>query len=402
MENNELKKKVEQILDCNNCHFAACEQCEISYTDKQLIKKYIVEKDNVIKDIIKRLDNDIVKITNKKERCKMAFGSGNNSGFDLLNLKPHKVSTDIEGNLLIYGLPKTGKTSFAFNMWKEKCLILATERGYNYLDGAMALDITKFSDFSKILKQLRDPNVKEMFSTVVIDTVDIMEKLAVKYVCDRAGVKDLSEKPYGKLYGELDTEIENIILGIAREGYQICFISHAVTKTSMDDDQVTYTTATMSRRVNNLVAKFCDHIFYFSMERDENGDLDRWIYTRGTDTYMAGSRINGLPSKIKLDADEFKKVVSESILNIGGTKGEDTSNIPQPLFKERTFEEVMDSVVKLVTTKFMETVNMDYVKEITDRNLGIGRLISECERKDKEALEIIEIELENKAEELGL
>lgn len=64
MENNELKKKVEQILDCSNCHFAACEQCEISYTDKQLIKKYIVEKDNVIKDIIKRLDNDIVKITN--------------------------------------------------------------------------------------------------------------------------------------------------------------------------------------------------------------------------------------------------------------------------------------------------------------------------------------------------
>ena len=117
---------------------------------------------------------------------------------------------------------------------------------------------------------------------------------------------------------------------------------------------------------------------------------------------MAGSRINGLPSKIKLDVDEFKKVVSESILNIGGTEGEETSNIPQPLFKERTFEEVMDSVVKLVTTKFMETDNMDYVKEITDRNLGIGRLISECERKDKEALEIIEIELENKAEELGI
>ena len=57
---------------------------------------------------------------------------------------------------------------------------------------------------------------------------------------------------------------------------------------------------------------------------------------------MDGSRLNGLPSKIKLDADEFKKVVYESILNIGGTKGEDTSNIPQPLFKERTFEEVMD------------------------------------------------------------
>lgn len=333
----------------------------------------------------------------------MAFGSGNSSnGFDLLNLKPHKVSTDIQGNLLIYGLPKTGKTSFAFNMWKDKCLILATERGYNYLDGAMALDITKFSDFPKILKQLRDTNVKEMFSTVVIDTMDIMEKLCVKYVCDRAGVKDLSEVPYGKLYGELDTELENIILGIAREGYQICFISHAVTKTSMDDDQVTYTTATMSRRVNNLVAKFCDHIFYFSMERNDEGELERWIYTRGTDTYMAGSRINGLPSKIKLDADEFKKVVSDAILNIGGTKGEETSNIPKSIFKERTFEEIMDNIVNMVKSKFMETDNMSYVKEITDRNLGTDKLIADCDRRDKEALEIIEIELENKIEELGL
>lgn len=38
---DDLEEKVNKILDCSECKFAACEQCEISYNDKQKIKKYI-------------------------------------------------------------------------------------------------------------------------------------------------------------------------------------------------------------------------------------------------------------------------------------------------------------------------------------------------------------------------
>ena len=59
---------------------------------------------------------------------------------NLLNLQPHKVSTDLSGYITyIYGAPKTGKTTLATQM--PNALLLAFERGYNALPGVIAQDI---------------------------------------------------------------------------------------------------------------------------------------------------------------------------------------------------------------------------------------------------------------------
>ena len=36
-----LNKEIEKLLDCSNCNLKECIACEITYTDKQKIKKYI-------------------------------------------------------------------------------------------------------------------------------------------------------------------------------------------------------------------------------------------------------------------------------------------------------------------------------------------------------------------------
>lgn len=60
---------------------------------------------------------------------------------DLLNLQPHKISTDLSGYITyIYGTAKVGKTSLAAQA--QDCLLLATERGYNAIGGIYAADIT--------------------------------------------------------------------------------------------------------------------------------------------------------------------------------------------------------------------------------------------------------------------
>ena len=77
------EERIQKLLSCNECKFATCEQCEISYTDKKLIKEYISEKDKIIDLMAEQLAGltifDIVKdeplILSDKEDVKQYFAN---------------------------------------------------------------------------------------------------------------------------------------------------------------------------------------------------------------------------------------------------------------------------------------------------------------------------------------
>ncbi len=54
-----LNKEIEKLLDCSNCKFAVCEQCEISYTDKEKIRKYTEQLESDKQKLIEKLKEDI-------------------------------------------------------------------------------------------------------------------------------------------------------------------------------------------------------------------------------------------------------------------------------------------------------------------------------------------------------
>lgn len=84
---------------------------------------------------------------------------------DLLNLQPHKVSRDMRGySVFFYGEPKSGKTTIASKF--PQSLLLAFEKGYNALAGVKAQPINSWAEFLKVIRQLKDEKVKEMFETV--------------------------------------------------------------------------------------------------------------------------------------------------------------------------------------------------------------------------------------------
>ena len=61
---------------------------------------------------------------------------------DLLSITPHEVSRDLKGyTVLLYGEPKTGKTTIASKF--PKALLLAFETGYLAIPGIMAQPINK-------------------------------------------------------------------------------------------------------------------------------------------------------------------------------------------------------------------------------------------------------------------
>lgn len=83
----------------------------------------------------------------------------------LLSIKPHQVSRDMRGySVFFYGGWKTGKTTIACKFPKH--FLLAFEKGYSAIPGAMAKPINSWSEFKKTLRELKDPAVKEQFETV--------------------------------------------------------------------------------------------------------------------------------------------------------------------------------------------------------------------------------------------
>lgn len=117
---------------------------------------------------------------------------------DIFNIKPTTISRDLSGVLaLIYGVPKVGKTTFVSSF--KKSLYLATEPGYREISGLNVVDITRWSDIKTVLRQLRNPEAKEMYDTVIFDTVGLAYEMAEKFICGNNRVTAINEIPWGQL-----------------------------------------------------------------------------------------------------------------------------------------------------------------------------------------------------------
>ena len=64
-----------------------------------------------------------------------------------------------------------GKTTNASRF--PNALLLAFEKGYSALPGVYAKPMNSWGDMIKVLRELKDPAVKEKFETIVIDTARI-------------------------------------------------------------------------------------------------------------------------------------------------------------------------------------------------------------------------------------
>lgn len=319
------------------------------------------------------------------------------------SIKANKVPTTISGNILIFGSPKMGKTSTVYNLYKEKALFMAFERGYLFLDGVMAIDITKPSDVQKLVRELKADG-KQTFDTIVFDVVDIFAKMYETYTCQLNGVDELSKIAWGGGWAKWEQECEKVIQELERVGYNLVFISHATSKTMVkyneDGKEVEYEKMmpTCPKRILNLITKRCDHIFYIDQEM-EAGKPVRYIYTRDCEHHLAGSRVAKLPSKILLNAEKIQEEIKKAVCSEKNTTNEEV----KPLVVEKVdFETLKQEVVDLVMNHFHANDRMDLVGKITDDVLGLGVKINDLEERQVEALEVVKVKLEEAIEENGL
>ena len=325
--------------------------------------------------------------------------------FDLMNLQKNKISRDLGSYMCYwYGNSKTGKSTLCAKLYGDDALFICTEKGYNALN-IFAVDLTSWNETNGLLRQLKDQNVKDKFKVIVIDTVDILYDLAISYTLKINGCQDLSDKPFGKLYSEVDKIFNNFLLEITRMGYGLALIGHAKTQSKLakkgkNEVESDYTIPSLARRGYQIVANMVDNIFYVTIDYDEEGNRVRVLKTRETSEFFAGSRFKYLPETILLDADVLKEEMQKAV-----DKEENTTDEKKDLFVKENkidFDKVMEQLNELVMDKFVPNDKLNVVNKIVEKHLGVGNKVADATEDQADALQIILDELIMKAEELGL
>lgn len=179
---------------------------------------------------------------------------------DIFAIQPHEVSRDLCGyTFLVYGQPKTGKTTVASQF--PDTLLLAFETGYLAIPGIIAQPINKWSEFKQVLKQLKeDAGPDAHFKNIIVDTADICYDLCEKYICNQNSVSAINEIPYGQGWAKASKEFDEALRSIPQMGYGLIMISHANDKTFKDEtgaefDQIVPTLANRPRNIVDRMSK---------------------------------------------------------------------------------------------------------------------------------------------------
>jgi len=289
---------------------------------------------------------------------------------DIFSLEPSKISRDLKGKfLLIYGQPKTGKSTFGSQL--PRALFMNFEQGTNALAGIKSQPILRWTDAKKVLTQLRKPQAKEIYDTIVVDTASIAWQLCEKYICQRENVDSIRDVPWGQGWNMLKQEFSEFWREITLLGFGILFIAHSKDKpTEMRDEDgeaITAVCPDLPNQCYTIINSIVDIIGYLQVQMNPDGTSERYLYTRSTPTVFAGSRYQYLKPKIPFGYQELVDAIGDAIdmaVEKDGAEVTDHTEIAQ--IKDRPFQEVM-AEAKEVWIKYLDAGG----EENKDQHLAI-------------------------------
>lgn len=275
-------------------------------------------------------------------------------GINLKALQPNKPKANIEDYFwLIFGVPKSGKTSLLYKLVKKKfngdlskLLLLAFEKGYQTLHGIHAQDIDEWQDFIDTIDQLIDERDDLPYRFIGLDTLDILWSMAEKYVIKKASVSDrkryvtIGDIPYGAGYKMVEQEVQNQINRLSKAGFGIFGISHSKEKKVEEKNGTSYdkTTVTLTGKARDLFIGMADLVLFVDIAKEKEGDSlveKRYIYFRSDGTIEAGCRFENVPDRIDYDIDIFLDTFEHAVISGYGEEKIDIEKIQEEQAEQR-------------------------------------------------------------------
>lgn len=226
--------------------------------------------------------------------------------------------------ILIYGEHKVGKSSFGASC--PKPLFIQTEAGLEGIATDALPLCTNYEDFMEALEFAGTTDYK----TLVIDSLDWLEKLIHRRVCGEHNVEDIGKIPFGKGQVAAEMKFQQILDRLSdfnrNKKMIIVMIAHSQVVKFEDPERDSYDRymPDLHKRVAPLVCEFADIIGFAALKTStvskDSGfgqtvvkaktSGERILYLEAKGGFTAGNRY-GLPASLPLTweaiANEFKK-----------------------------------------------------------------------------------------------
>lgn len=227
----------------------------------------------------------------------------------LLPTVKSKPKTEWENfTTLIYGAPKTGKSTLASQF--DHPIFLATEAGLNSLE-TFNVAIDSWDKFLEVCGEIAQG--KHEFKTVVVDTVDNLFSMCSAYICKKNNIQHESELDWGKGWKLVKEEFARAITKLSLLPYGLLLISHAEPEEiKTRTGTITKWRPTMPRQAKEKILPMCDFIFCCAIENGAKGE-QRFVYTKPSENWDAGDRTGKLPPKIEMRYAEIKKEFDKAV-----------------------------------------------------------------------------------------
>ena len=329
---------------------------------------------------------------------------------DIFNPQRTVIAKGLTGkSFLIFGGNNVGKTSQSVRL--PKPYVIATESGLNATSGIAYNRINSWADFKRVVKQFTSKTTvdkaRKLYDTIIIDELYATALLCQDYIQTVIGggaltLGDIVEGGKVNLYQAYEKEFFKTINTLLSCDYTVVFIGHE----QQDKNGKMYPKG--DKRSVDPVRDFVDYVIYVKSNGvDEDGKvIPSSAYLAETDEFFARSRFDTVPTYLPVWSAE----ALEEAVDIGVKGMEEKYGVKAVTYQEQKaqnttqtydYDETMDALQE-IGQRFASAGKMDELTEIVEETLGRGKKVSECTKKQIDAMIIILDNLNERAEELGI
>jgi hypothetical protein len=293
---------------------------------------------------------------------------------------------------LIYGVAGIGKSTLAAQL--PKPVFIDAE------DGTKELDVARYSvsGHAELFEAISLVESSD-FKTLVIDSIDWVEKLLARKVCDKGDEKGnkkdrIEDFGYGKGWKYLTEEVEKFLFrldSVLRKGINVVLLGHSeVVKFQEPERSEAYDRYELKLSKDNSanVREWCGFVLFMNwkttvVEVDKKtvavGGKERVIHAQHSAGWDAKNR-HGLKDKIKADIKELAPIFGET---------------PKPAFEYDVSALRAEKAAEELTAKSSQFVASEIVGELIEKTMDIDSkvlksfLINRGELKEDQELESV-------------